>query len=127
MPIRDFLQDANGDLAVVNGDFARSGGDSVDANQAAVKQAIAIRVKFFLAEYFLDESIGVDWLGQILVKNPDQVVVVELIREAIMSTPDVVAVASVDLVDDGDRRWHVDYVVQTVYSTTTIDGSIASP
>ena len=81
MPIRDFLQDANGDLAVVNGDFARSGGDSVDANQAAVKQAIAIRVKFFLAEYFLDESIGVDWLGQILVKNPDQVVVVELIRE----------------------------------------------
>ncbi len=126
MPIRDFLQDASGDLAVVNGDFARAGGDTVEANQAAVRQAIGIRVKFFLGEYFIDESIGVDWLGQILIKNPDHIVVVELIRQAIATTPDVVEVVAADLVDDGDRRWHIDYTVRTVYSSNPITGSIAS-
>lgn len=126
MPIRDFLMDASGDLAVVNGDFAVAGGDTDLVNTAAVMQAIKIRVRFFLSEYYLDESIGVDWLGQILIKNPDPLVVRELLRAAIAGVPDVVEVLSTELVNDGDRRAHIDFTVRTKYSAA-ISGSITSP
>ena len=59
MPVRDFLSDATGDLAVVNGDFA------LVADAAPVVQGIAIRLKMVLGEYWLDEEVGVDWIGSI--------------------------------------------------------------
>ena len=43
-PVRDFLLDDSGDLAVVNGDLGFARG------QVAVKQGIAVRVKSFLGE-----------------------------------------------------------------------------
>lgn len=120
--IRDFLLDpATGDLAVVNGDFA------VVADAEAVPQGIQIRVKFFLGEYWLDESIGIDWLGQILIKNPNPNTVRELIRQAVADTPDVVEVVGAALVLDSERSGSITYAVRTIYSTTPRSAQVTVP
>jgi hypothetical protein len=120
--------DSNGDLAAVAGDFALVGGDTAAANQAAVAQGIKIRVRMILGEYYLDEEVGVDWLGQILVKNPDPAVVRELIRQAIASTPDVLEVVGADLqLDTETRTGSIPYSVITAYSTTALVGEVTSP
>lgn len=126
MPIRDFLLGDDGDLAVVNGNFALVGGETDEANQAAVKQAIACRLRMFLGEYFLDESVGVDYFGQILVRNPDPQVIRELLRQTIAGTPDVVDVVGADLLlDSPTRSASISYTVQSVYSTEPITGTVA--
>jgi len=121
MPIRDLLLDADGDLAVANGDLVLAGGNTADDNQAAVRQAIACRLRLFLGEYYLDETKGVDYFGQILIKNPDPLVVRELLRQEIAGTPDVVAVIGADLLlDNATRSASISYTVQSVYSTEPI-------
>ena len=128
MPIRDLLMTDADDLAIVNGDFAVVGGDTDDANLSAVRQAIMIRVRTFLGEWFLDEAIGVDWIGRILVKNPDKVVVRELIRAAIAEVPDVVEVIAADpVIDIATRHGSITYTVRTVYSSELLTGEITSP
>jgi hypothetical protein len=121
-PVRDFLLDDNGDMAVVNGDFA-----TVSKRQAVV-QGIKVRVRMFLGECFLDESQGVDWLGQIIsVKNPDHIVVRELIREAIADTPDVLQVVGSALQQLPNREASISYQVQDLYSDTAFTGEVAAP
>jgi hypothetical protein len=126
MPVRDFLMDNTFALAVVNGDLAVAGGASIAANLQAVKQGIQVRVRLFLGEYFLDETVGVDWIGQILVKNPDPIVIRELIRTAIASTPDVVQVIGSDLIIRPDRSAAITYTARTRYSVDLVLGEITS-
>jgi len=118
--VRDFLADDSGDLAVVNGDFA------LVAGADAVPQGIDCRVKAFLGEIYLDETQGVAWVEDILVKNPDPIVVREAIRDAILDTPDVTDVISQDFTLVG-RDATTDYSVATVYSTETLTGSTKVP
>lgn len=128
MPVRDFLLDASGDLAVVNGDFAVVGGQTDDENLAAVLQGVQTRLRLFLGECYLDESQGVDYLGKILVKNPDPNGVATELSRAIAATPDVTLVRSAGLVGpDASRSASISYEVQTVYSTNTIAGLVATP
>lgn len=121
MAVRDFLMDENGDLAVRNGDFATV------SDAAAVNQGIKIRTRMFLGEYWLDESIGVPWFQEILIKNADPLVVRELIREAIASTPDVVAVIGAQLQQLPNRAAQIGYRVQTAFSTNPISAVIDIP
>jgi hypothetical protein len=128
MPIRDFLASANGDLAIVDGDFAFSGGDTVDANHQAVQQGIQCRLRFMLGECWLDESVGVDWLGGILIKNPDPTSVVAALSAAIEATTDVVAVQVGRFLTNGATRTvSIPYTVQDAYSSNTITGVVSPP
>lgn len=122
-PVRDFRLDANGDLAVVNGDFG------VIAGEEAVPQGIKTRTRMFLGESFLDETVGVDYLGQILsVKNPDPLVVNELLRAPIAATPDVTLVVDNQFDLNGlNRTLDVAYKVFTIYSTQPLPGSVEVP
>lgn len=121
-PVRDFLADESGDLAVVNGDFG------VVAGEDAIPQGITCRVKSFFQEMFLDESQGVRWVEDILVKNPDPAVVQEEIRLAIADTPDVTDVVAVDFeLDSPNREASVSYKTATVYSTETLVGDVEVP
>ena len=126
MPIRDFLQDANGDLAAVNGDFAVVGGATPEANIAAVKQSAGIRLRMFLGEAYLDESKGVDWLGTILVKNPNPNIVVSELSSNLAATPDVNSVLSSKLTPGPNRSASIDYSIGTIYSTTPVNGTVAT-
>lgn len=117
-PVRDFLVDENGDMAIADGDFATVAGSE------AVKQGVAVRLRTFLGEIWLDEAQGVDYLGQILVRNPHPVVVRELLRTAIAATPDVTKVLGAELVTTPDRQGSITYEVLTVYSDETAEEAV---
>lgn len=122
LPIRDFKADSDGDLAVENGDFATiSGGD-------AVPQGIKIRLQMFRGECYLNEDAGVPYFDNILIKNPDPLLVRALLTEAISATPDVTAVLAADLELDGEtREASISYTVDTEYSTVSVSEQIEVP
>lgn len=118
-PIRDFALDDSGDMAVGGGDL------STVAGVAAVKQAVNITVKVILGEIFADQSIGIDYLNQILIKNPDPFVVRQLIRDRIVNIPDVTDVVGANLtVDRAARTGSIKYSIRTVYSTSPVIDSV---
>jgi hypothetical protein len=134
MPVRDFKLDEAGDRVAVRGDWALSGStptmsvsEAKAADLEAVAQGIRTRVRMFLGEYWLDESIGVDWLGQILIKNPNELVVRELIRRAIADTPDVIDVVGGRLEPLGNREYTIRYKVRTVYGVIDDTMEITTP
>lgn len=76
------------DLLVVNGDLALT----ADANPAGanpILQDILQRLRFFLGEWFLDNSQGIPFYQQILVKNPDISKVEAIFRNVILGAPGV--------------------------------------
>lgn len=128
MPVRDFLGDDSGDMAVVNGDFAFAGGDTVAENHQAVLQGIQCRTRMFLGECYLDESVGVDWLGKILIKGYRNTDVTLEISNAINSTPDVVASSIQTPLDVTPQRTAtIAFTVQDSYSSNTLAGTISPP
>lgn len=78
---RDLKLDSNRDLALESGDLA-----FVD-DGAEVAQAVGIRLRFFLGEWFLDNRLGVDYYGTVYVKDPDLTAIEALFRRTIMETP----------------------------------------
>lgn len=129
MPVRDFLLNSDGSRVVVNGDFVRAGATDDGAagsdalNQAAVAQGARVRVQLFEGEYWLDESKGVPYFRDILIKNPNPLVVREAIRSAIASTPDVVQVTGAALQGpSSDRKASILYQAVSKYSATPIAG-----
>lgn len=121
-PVRDFLGNEDGEWVNVGGDF------SVVAGAAAVPQGIRVRLGLFLGECYLSEADGVDYIGSILVKNPDPLVVAALLRQAIADTPDVTNVVGAELVQDSaSRDASISYTADTVYGEDTISDSVKVP
>lgn len=118
-PVRDF-RGADGEWAVRNGDF------SVVAGAEAVPQGIECRVRMVLAECYLDESAGVDWVT-IMDKGTDPLLTRALIQTAIAKTPDVLHVIGGQLQDEGNRDASIGYLCDTVYSTEPLAGQIEAP
>lgn len=96
--VRDIQLSSDGDRVVVAGDYALADGAQ------AVKQGIECRLRLFRGEYWLDEQLGVDWLGRILVRSPDALVVKAELSRAILSTPDVTRVSSTAYAEDRPAR-----------------------
>lgn len=119
-PVRDYGLDADGDLATVNGDYV------LIAGEAACLQLVQIAILTYLKEIYLDESLGVDYINQILIKNADPLVVRALVQAAIASVTDVTAVVGANLVGpDANREATIRYRIRTVYSTQTVDGAVS--
>jgi hypothetical protein len=77
------------DLLVLNNDLVLT----KDANPIGtnpVLQNILQRLGLFLGEWFLDNTKGVPWLQQILVKNPDIAAIDAIILNTILGTIGVV-------------------------------------
>lgn len=117
-PIRDFALDANGDMATAGGERVLVGG------QDAVAQAVKISLQLFLGEIFLNQAIGIDYINQVLIKNPDPVIVRALIRDRLLAIPDVTDVVGANLVVDGTRQGSIAYRIRTTYSATPISDSV---
>lgn len=113
-PVRDFKVDEDGEFVTSNGDFVKVSG------QGAVQQGIRVSLGLFLGECFLDENAGTDYLGSINIKNPDPLLVREILRQRIARVPDVTNVVGAQLVDDGDREASIEYAYDTVYSEDTL-------
>lgn len=118
-PIRDFQIDEDGEWVKSNGDFVKVAGAE------AVSQGIRISLGLVLGECFLDESAGTDYLGQINIKNPDPLVVREVLRARILRVPDVTNVVGAELNGpDADREAEIDFAYETIYSDEAIRDSI---
>mgnify|MGYP001604964518 CR=1 FL=1 len=118
-PIRDFKLDDDGDLDVTGGAL------STVAGQDAVRQGCGVRPRMFLGECYLDESIGIDYLGVVLVKNPDELAVRAILSERLASVPDVTDVFGAQLtVDAQTREAAITYQIDSVYSENPFSASI---
>lgn len=104
MTVRDIALDADGDLDITAGDLV------LVSDADAILQAVRIRLQFFQGEWFLDESAGLPYFQDILVKNPDMNVLQFLFRKAILETPGITAVNALTLsVDSATRSLSVSY------------------
>lgn len=95
-------------FSLVNSDLALVGG--VDSIVQAIRQAVLC----FLGEWFLDERIGVDWLGSILgVKNPDVPAIRAALRAVIVSVPGVDTIHTLSVTLDSSRHLAIGFQVST--------------
>ena len=94
-----------------------SGGFELVDGVDAIRQHVAIRLQFFQGEYFLDESRGVPYFTDILVKNPDLVLIRSIFRQVILETPGVISITDYQLdLDAALRELSVSFFAQ-------VDGS----
>lgn len=79
-----------------------------------IAQEIKINLLTFLGEWFLDETWGVPYLEDILIKNPRMSLVEAILREHVESIPDVNSVTSFGLNwDRAKRTLNIDFGCDT--------------
>ena len=87
--MKDLLLDKDGDLYLTpNGDVSLT--DSV-------RQAILIRLRWFLGEWKFNTSFGLPYFSQIFKKNPNTVVIEQLFRQQILSVAEVIKIESLSV------------------------------
>lgn len=87
-----------GDLDVTNGEI------SLVIENDAITQHLLIRLRTFLGEWFLDEDAGMPYFEEFLIKNPSNLIMEARIKEAILETPGIETVNSLDFVFDAATR-----------------------
>lgn len=92
------LDTTTGDLDV-SGDAAHI----VDGDDAIV-QHVALRLRLFRGEWFLDSRVGMPYYERVLVKNPDLVAVRSAFRQAIIETPGIATLDKFSLVLNSATR-----------------------
>ncbi len=85
------LDFSNGDLYLIEGNDA-------------IAQHVSQRFKTFLAEWFLDETVGVPYFDYIFQKNPNPVVVDAVLKRTALLSPGLVELTSWELSLDSARR-----------------------
>jgi len=86
-------------------DLATDATDLLLVNQAdAIRQHLAQRLKAFMGEWFLDLRVGVPYLQQVMVKNPDPLVLDTVFKAEIINTPGIVELIEFDLRIDASTR-----------------------
>ncbi|MCY6395077.1 hypothetical protein [Actinobacillus pleuropneumoniae] len=94
----DIKLDGNHDLAVKNGQLVLVSG----ANKKA--QQIKIALLTFAEEWFLDNTVGLPYFNDILVKNAERSKVENVFRKAILSVENVLSVKAISLFLDRKNR-----------------------
>jgi len=87
--------------------------------QDRVAQQIKINLLSFLGEWFLDNTYGVPYLEEILIKNPRMPSVETILRSHINSIPDMIRIDSLDLEWDRQKRF-----LKVTFACTTNLGPI---
>ena len=89
-------------------------------NAERVAQQILISLRFWLGEWFLNETEGVPYLEYILVKNPNINHGRQILTETIEAVPGVVSVDSMTIdFDQKGRQLAVDYSATTDFGLLT--------
>ncbi len=115
--VTDLLLDSDGDLDITGGRLSFTSGAS------GVAQAIKIRLQSFKGEWFADLESGLPYFESILVKNPNLAAVREYVRQAIISTPFVQSISSLELdFDRAARALTIDWRV-VASDATVIEGT----
>ena len=103
-----------GDLVVQNGDLM------IVSNGERVAQQVLITLREWLGEWFLKTSDGVPYLEYILVKNPNEAHVRQILTEAIENVEGVKKVTELEFVFNRIlRTLTVSYEIATDYGLIT--------
>ena len=110
----DLALTEDGDLKITDNALTIVDGDE------ALRQHLAIRLRFFLGEWFLDNRIGIPYFDDVLIKNPNLVLVRGILRSAISTTPGVESIERFEFEFDGaTRKMELDFTVRK-----TADGGL---
>jgi len=106
-----------GDLLLTNGDLVLVNGE------AEVRQVIKETLGVMFGEWFMDNTIGIDYFGQILVKNPNMGKINAIILSAVLSVPGVLQILSYSFVPDYvARRISITFTAQTTSGVVVYSG-----
>ncbi len=101
---------STGDLVIQNGDLVL-----ID-HAERVAQQILITLREWLGEWFLDTRDGVPYLEYILVKNPNENHIRQILMEKISGVEGVSSVTSMALaMNNFSRTLAVEYAAETTY------------
>ena len=109
-PTQNDLQVVNNDLVLITG-------------KPEIAQHILQRLRFYLGEWFLDNTRGVPYYQQILVKNPDRGVIDAILQDTINQTPGVTTLTNFSSsFVAGTRQLSVNFRCQTTSGTVSYNG-----
>ena len=111
----DIKLDEDGDMSLVNGDAQTT---SIGAEDLA--QRLSIRLNTFQGEWFMDNTLGIDWWNRVMWKNRSKMAVDALIQDAILKEPDALQIVSYTSSISTDRKFSCSFRVRTE------DGAISS-
>ena len=115
------------DLLIVNGDLVLTS-DADPAGTNNVLQNILQRLRFFLGEWFLDNTQGTPWFQQILIKGPTKAVVDGIIQQRIAGTPGVLSITKYSSTfNSGNRIISVSFSALTTSGMVSYSGSTTQP
>ena len=107
------------DLLVVDGDLV------IVSGQPEILQHILQNLRTYLGEWFLDNTVGVAYYQQILVKNPDLGAVDAILQDAIVNTPGVTQLTNYKSnYTPGTRQIFVNFAAQTTTGIVSYAGLI---
>ena len=113
----DFALDPKtGDLIFDNFDFAFVSG----VDQTA--QNLAIRLRFFSGEWFLNILAGLPYYQYFFIKNPNQIQVETFLKDEISNTREVIEITSFSSDFNGEtRKFTVNFGCKVVDSTLEME------
>jgi hypothetical protein len=109
----DIQEDVNGDVLLTNGDLTLNSGIE------SVRQFLSQRLRLFLAEWYLDQDLGVPYFEEVLVKNPNPIVIDQIFKKEILSTRGVLSLEQFDLQLNTASR-----LLTVSFRARTLDGII---
>lgn len=109
------LDEDTGDIAFTNGESTVT---SIGAEDLA--QRLRIRLNTFQGEWFMDNTLGIDWWNRVMGKNRSKMAVDALIQDAILKEPDALQIVSYTSSISTDRKFSCSFRVRTE------DGAISS-
>lgn len=104
----DLKLDLTGDLDVTNGEVTLTSG--IDS----IIQDVAVRLKTFLGEWFLDQRVGIPYFQNILIKNPNLPVIQTIFQQAILETEGVLSITNFEFnFDTASRQLDISFEAKT--------------
>lgn len=101
------------DLSITAGDF------TITQSSNATAQRLALRLRSFQGDSFLNPDFGINYYGDILVKNPDLLIVQSAFVDQIAAVPRITGITEFNLeFEPSIQHLDIDFKV------TTQDGSI---
>lgn len=102
------LDEDTGDISFTDGESTVT---SIGAEDLA--QRIRIRLNTFQGEWFMDNTLGIDWFNRVMGKNRSKMAVDALIQEAILEEPDALQIIAYSSSISSDRRFSCSFRVRT--------------
>jgi hypothetical protein len=88
---------------------------NLTTGEEAIEQNLRIRLRFFLEEWFLDTRLGIPYFREVLIKNPNMLLVQSIFRNAILTTTGISTVNTLTSELDKSTR------SLSLYFTATMD------